>query len=494
MRGDVLILLPRLPDDLASARRANVHALWRLGRNGDRFVYAPILVKHHEVVEPASSRRILESAVTNLSLLDAQFREGVGPRSTSSVTRSGLGLAHATRVLQQLGHGDPGGRSGLVDRSSQVWWFDLASTEVPRFNLSLYDEAWRVRLDVVRAHDAWRQRGDEYPTVPYWHRECEECPYQSHCHEELEGVDDVSLTRYSSLEQQKILRSHGVTTRRELASLDPQRIHHPLASGELGASRENSLGTAIERLADLIYRARVTTSGSYLRILDADDVGCPVADVEVDVDMESYDDRTYLWGATVRVRSSVPGVEAQTLSFVTWEPLTDESEARVFQSFWAWFHQLRVRTLDAGHSFAAYCFWAHAEDGAINRALDTLSKDGAIAREVRDFRAAQPSQWVDLHQHAKRSIQTDGPLGLKSLARAAGFNWRDTNPSGEASMRWYEIAISDGPEAMVSRQRILDYNEDDCRATAALRDWLNGPAKRLPHRDSPQVMPPRSLG
>jgi predicted RecB family nuclease len=50
-------------------------------------------------------------------------------------------------------------------------------------------------------------------------------------------------------------------------------------------------------------------------------------------------------------------------------------------------------------------------------------------------------------------------------------------------MRWYEIATGEGDDALASRQRILDYNEDDCRATAALRDWLNGPARRLPHRD-----------
>jgi len=77
-------------------------------------------------------------------------------------------------------------------------------------------------------------------------------------------------------------------------------------------------------------------------------------------------------------------------------------------------------------------------------------------------------------------------LGLKQLAASAGFQWRDVNPSGEASMLWYEVATrADNSEAATSRQRILDYNEDDCRATKSLRDWLNGPAKSLAHRDDP---------
>ena len=72
-----------------------------------------------------------------------------------------------------------------------------------------------------------------------------------------------------------------------------------------------------------------------------------------------------------------------------------------------------------------------------------------------------------------------------AFARAAGFDWRDENPSGEASMRWFESAAAGGEEAAAWRQRILDYNEDDCRATQALRDWLNGAARDLAHRDDP---------
>jgi predicted RecB family nuclease len=53
-------------------------------------------------------------------------------------------------------------------------------------------------------------------------------------------------------------------------------------------------------------------------------------------------------------------------------------------------------------------------------------------------------------------------------------------------MLWYEVATNDDSvTATDSRQRILEYNEDDCRATKALRDWLNGPARALPHRDDP---------
>jgi predicted RecB family nuclease len=122
----------------------------------------------------------------------------------------------------------------------------------------------------------------------------------------------------------------------------------------------------------------------------------------------------------------------------------------------------------------------------MNRAVATTLDGGPTAHDLDEFRQLSPPAWIDLHDLAKEQIQTEGQLGLKQLAAAAGFHWRDVNPSGEASMLWYEVAIrGDGAEATTSRQRILDYNEDDCRATKSLRDWLNGPAKALAHRDDP---------
>lgn len=55
---------------------------------------------------------------------------------------------------------------------------------------------------------------------------------------------------------------------------------------------------------------------------------------------------------------------------------------------------------------------------------------------------------------------------IKTLAKHLGFAWRDVDPSGAASIEWYHRWIETGDDAV--RQRILDYNEDDCRATAVL--------------------------
>ncbi len=59
---------------------------------------------------------------------------------------------------------------------------------------------------------------------------------------------------------------------------------------------------------------------------------------------------------------------------------------------------------------------------------------------------------------------------IKTLASFLGFEWRDTHPSGAESIEWYDQWVQSGDASI--KQRILEYNEDDCRATRVLLDGL----------------------
>lgn len=484
--GVELILNARLAD--ATARRMIATAAFvRVGRVDDRFAYAPLVIKNHEVTESAASRQLFEGSLERLVPSDVVVRDGLGLRSTASVRRDLLLLDGAIRILQGFAAADPYTRGALVDRNARLWWLDLANPKYSRSNLDAYDSLFRERADVLFALDEWFDIGGEFPTSPYWHRECLTCEFSEHCQVELEAIDDVSLTRFTSIDQQVALRDSGVRTRSQLARLDPLRAQSARSRPAADALVvEDRLGRKFDRLDELIYRARAHVRDSALRILDPALMGCPTADVEVDVDMESYDDATYLWGAHVTLNRPLDGAVPGYTTFVEWGELTRDAEARNFAAFWTWLSDLRERCAVQGRSFAAYCFWAQAEDGAMNRAVEEPLAGGPTSADLNEFRQLAPPAWIDLHDLAKGQIQTEGPLGLKQLAASAGFQWRDVNPSGEASMMWYEVATRGGDdEAATSRQRILDYNEDDCRATKALRDWLNGPAKSLAHRDDP---------
>ena len=67
---------------------------------------------------------------------------------------------------------------------------------------------------------------------------------------------------------------------------------------------------------------------------------------------------------------------------------------------------------------------------------------------------------------------------IKTIARYLGFDWRETHPSGFASIEWYDRHITLGD--IEAKTRILEYNEDDCVATRVLLDGIRGLSVREP--------------
>jgi predicted RecB family nuclease len=87
-------------------------------------------------------------------------------------------------------------------------------------------------------------------------------------------------------------------------------------------------------------------------------------------------------------------------------------------------------------------------------------------------RLFEPSRAVDLYGDVVTRA-TEWPTrdqSIKTLAKYLGFAWRDTDPSGAASIEWFDRWCRE--RSLEIRQRILDYNEDDCRATRVLLDGI----------------------
>lgn len=79
---------------------------------------------------------------------------------------------------------------------------------------------------------------------------------------------------------------------------------------------------------------------------------------------------------------------------------------------------------------------------------------------------------VDLYSIILKN--TDWPLpsySLKEIAIYLGFKWRDETPSGALSIQWYNEYLNTKDEKIINR--ILEYNEDDCKATMIIKDYLS---------------------
>jgi predicted RecB family nuclease len=80
-------------------------------------------------------------------------------------------------------------------------------------------------------------------------------------------------------------------------------------------------------------------------------------------------------------------------------------------------------------------------------------------------------------------------MGLKETAPLAGFAWHTGESGGTLAMVKYDQAVDDEdlPGAVEAQRWLLEYNEDDVQATAALRAWLDGTANDLPSIADAQV-------
>ncbi|WP_344425524.1 TM0106 family RecB-like putative nuclease [Pseudonocardia ailaonensis] len=449
-----------LPVDPAG-RRGSAELLVRVPGGG----YVPVIVVRHRITDPGSGAWTtpLAAPFPNQARADEE-------RKVRSQPRDLLRLAHLARMLAAAGWGpspDVVGaeRGGVVGLDADVVvWHDLREAHWPgeRSTFAEYDERFADRLAVALA----AATGQEPLAEPSRVLECRRCSWWPTCEQRLTEERDVSLVVRG--DTAGALREIGVHTVDDLAALDP--------------TSEPPVPIPGMPFADAVALARGWRRGlAVARRVEA----VPVyrADVEVDVDMESFGESgAYLWGAELSYPGGMrPGDEAEGYrGFATWDPVPTQDEGRSFGEFWQWLSGIRAEAAASGRTFAAYCYNEQAENRWLLSSARRFAGMPGVPplADVEEFIAAE--WWVDLFAVVNEWFLCAQGKGLKKIAPVAGFSWRDPEAGGENSMRWYRDAVGmDGePPDAAQRERLLGYNTDDVRATRTLREWMCSPAIR----------------
>ncbi len=451
-----------LPAD--AGRRGGAELLVRLPGGG----YVPVIVVRHRITDPGTG------AVT--SPLLRPWPGAAGPDDTRRVRsqpRDLMRLAHLHRLLRSAGWAPPDGArhahvGGVIGLDADaVLWHDLRAGHWPggRSTLAEYDARFADRSAVALA----ARTGAPALAEPSRVTECRRCPWWPVCESELAGADDISLVVRG--EAAVALREVGVPTVAALAALDP--------------GGEPPVALLTQPFADVVALARAWRRDLPV-VRRVPRVPVPRADVEVDIDMESFGESgAYLWGVLIGYPGGErPGDEpAGYRAFATWEPVPTPDEARSFAEFWGWLSATRARAAATGRTFAAYCYNEQAENRwLLGSAQRFAGMPGIPAQSEVEAFIAEPL-WVDLFAVVNDWFLCAHGKGLKRIAPAAGFAWRDAEAGGENSMRWYRDAVGmDGaPPDLAQRRRLLEYNADDVAATRAVREWMTSRAvEQLP--------------
>ncbi len=472
--GTAVILGGLLPRDRDGHRSGRPDLLVRDPAGG----YHPGLVKFQRVIDVR--RDDLAYTFSRLGDLPAR-QQATGWRYRWHWRwANSLQLAHLWRLLAATGHQAASGPWALVVGTDEVAadspravWLDLTEPAAPPSPdqldpvtrtgepvppvsaLDRYDHEFAQR--VALAERAAGAAIDDPPLLrPVVSYECSYCAWWPVCRTHLDD-DDLSLRINKSpldAHEIRVLREVGVSTVHELAATDLEALlpgYLPRVAHRSGAE---------ERLRLAQRRSRLLREGIELQRTTDGPVELPSAAMEIDVDVEtSRDDRVYLWGFWTSDGSG--GGEYREFSSFT--ELDDAAELELARRAMAW---LRERVGDTDALVFHYSDYEVVRLSRLTRPGDELMLwASAFARD----------HFCDLFPIVRQHFFGTNGLGLKVVASAgAGHHWRDEDPGGLNSMRWFEEAVG-GPTAAVREQactRVLEYNEDDVKATWRLRRWL----------------------
>lgn len=480
-----LVLGGWLPDDIDNGRTGRPDILIKADRG-----YLPADVKNHLTLKPLKTQTVTRAFISSLASPNSRLGIPGWTAATTHRYEDGLQLAHYTRMLETCGfHPGPELLWGAVLGTSQleataghgpelvlVWHnldeplfftFSRSQGKARRSLLERYDHEHGFRIKVAEtARRVTGGAGDPQPLVePVGQDECGRCPYEHWCAQQMGRDDPSSALTIGRLKSREwlTLRRMGVTTTAALSALDPD---DPVFFDEYFAEVSHlTRDEARKRLVRAIERAEMICDGTEIEVTAEGPVEVPVADVEIDVDIEyDLDNRVYMWGA--RLRRGTDDASAQYFDeFVVWDPLDSPRERALAARFVAWLRGQHTAANARGQTLKVF-HWSHPERSKLKSILGLA--------EIGDLIDPETGVFVDLEQVFKANFVSLHGSSIKKVAPHFGFSWRVDDPGGAISQTYLSKvhASTDPHEVATAKKWLLTYNEDDNAAMAKIRDGM----------------------
>jgi predicted RecB family nuclease len=396
----------------------------------------------HELLGEPDLLRLEDGGYVAIDIKSGAGREaGEGEEEGPLRKRYGVQLALYTDILEQMGLS--AGRHGyILDVKGVEVRYDLAEPLGPRSGC-LWDLYLKTRA-AVRATLAAPEASS-----PASCSACKQCVWHSACFARLEREQDLTLVPELGRAARDALHEEFPTLR-HLARADVEQYieGERTAFHRVGAK----MLRRFRRRAALLLQQHAQPC--LTRAMD-----WPEAGVELFFDIETDPLRQlcYLHGFMIRERGDTANEHYEGIF------AADTSDAAEREAFASAINVFRR------HPDALVLHYSAYERTEYHR-LATRHPEVATPEQVEAL--FNPPRALDLYQDVVRpgSEWPTHDFSIKSLARYCGFEWRDVDPSGASSIEWFDRwARTRDPRF---RQRLLAYNEDDCRAMRVLLDRL----------------------
>ncbi|MFA6077457.1 MAG: TM0106 family RecB-like putative nuclease [Candidatus Paceibacterota bacterium] len=280
---------------------------------------------------------------------------------------------------------------------------------------------------------------------------CKLCPWYLSCSKWAKDNDDPTNIFYVGRSVRDVLAEDaGVNTIDSLLKIDTDGLLEQKEKDKtfLKGVGKSTLEKAVRRAQILKVSKKPLIYGE----LDFPEVS---HELFFDIEDDPTQEFVYMHGVYERTK------ERERYLHFTAHEITADAEKKAWGDFWTY-----VKSLPKG-DFSVY-YYSHHEKTTYSK-MQKKYPEVISAKEVEEF--FDNPNVIDLYQVVLK--MTDWPVGsysLKALATYLGFHWRDETPSGALSIQWFNDYINTKDEKVINR--ILEYNEDDCKATMVLKDGL----------------------
>ncbi|MBW4553803.1 MAG: TM0106 family RecB-like putative nuclease [Aphanocapsa sp. GSE-SYN-MK-11-07L] len=272
---------------------------------------------------------------------------------------------------------------------------------------------------------------------------CNLCTWFDHCYGIAQAEQHLSLLPGVTTSRYAILQQQNLTTLEALAQAEPTQLAVLPGFGSEIANKLVRQAQAVMHNQPLPHPHLASFATNF---------PLPTSPIELyfDIEAEPGLNLAFLHGVLVVDR------QQQTDRFHPLLAERPEDEAIAWQQF-----------LDLVHTYPTapiFHFCAY-ETQTIERLAQLYHTPPHVVKPLL-------ARCVDLHKWVTHGVIL--PIEnytLKLIARWMGFEWRDTEANGAQAICWYSEWLKTGDRQLL--ESIILYNEDDCRATWQVKDWLS---------------------
>lgn len=415
--------------------------------NGESLIYQGVLIAGEIMGIPDLLKKISDRKYLPVDIKSGIGVEGVDEDAGdegSLKKHYALQIALYADALKRLGYGN--NTSGVIlDIKGNEVVYDLSQQIGSRTPMSYLDLYERVKNNIAILLE------NKDSNKPALAGNCKLCPWYTSCKKWVKEQDDPTGLFYVGRSKRDTL-SEDISVNKidDILNIDVDDI----------LERKKNDKTLLKGVGDSILR-KMLDRAKIMKVTKKPviygEVNFPEVRYELFFDIE--DDPTqefvYLHGVYER------GPEGERYLDFTAKNISAESEKKAWADFWTY-----IRSLPKD-DFSVYYYSAHEK--TTYKRMQKIYSDVISVEEVEEF-FSRPKT-IDLYSVVLKN--TDWPVGsysIKELATYCGFSWRDKTPSGALSIQWFNEYIKTGNEEIL--KRILEYNEDDCKATMVVIDKI----------------------